>query len=188
MLYFHAQWRRQALTQLKSDYVVLDNVKGTGTYIGTFLAISTLERYWWGEGEVKFFIDGDNKYPSICGTGLEDYFGGSWSFAEQIEGKTVEQTYTTTFLGYPFYSRDLNRSNSMYYNSDCPPMRTFYRWHLPDPIFFKRDIKVTIQQLGSNSAGLFERQDDYSSVAYWYQNEPHQRFPVLPGRLERWPR
>ena len=79
--YFHAQWRRQALTEIGKDYVILDGIKGTGQYIGTYLGLSTLQRYWWGEGEVKFYIDGDEEYPTICGTGMEDYFGGSWSFA-----------------------------------------------------------------------------------------------------------
>ena len=79
--YFHAQWRREKITQLQKDYVILDNVKGKGHYVGTYMALTTLERYWWGEGEVKFYIDGDEEYPTICGTGTEDYFGGSWSFA-----------------------------------------------------------------------------------------------------------
>lgn len=95
--YFHAQWRRQRITELAKDYVILDNVKGKGHYVGTYLALTTLERYWWGEGEVKFYIDGDDEYPTICGTGTEDYFGGSWSFAHQVNGKTVEQTYNSPF-------------------------------------------------------------------------------------------
>ena len=100
--YFHAQWRRQRYTQLQQDYVILDGVHGRGQYIGTYLALTTLERYWWGEVEVKFYLDGDTEYPTICGTGTEDYFGGSWSFAPQVDGKTVEQTYCTPFLGYPY--------------------------------------------------------------------------------------
>ena len=61
----------------------MDGVKGKGHYIGTYMALTTLERYWWGEGEMKFYIDGDEEYPTICGTGTEDYFGGSWSFANR---------------------------------------------------------------------------------------------------------
>lgn len=185
--YFHAQWRRQAVTELGKDYAVLDGVRGRGQYIGTYLALSTLERYWWGEGEMKFYLDGDGDYPTICGTGTEDYFGGAWSFADQEEGRTVEQTYCTPFLGYPFYSRHDTVHND-YHNDDCPPMRGFYRWHIPDPIHFETDLRVTLQQIGVCHRGLFERRDDVSSVAYWYQLDPHAPFPALPAPEARWPR
>lgn len=188
LMYFHSCWRRQNPTLPKKDYVILDRVSGHGLYIGTFLCFSSLSRYWWGEGEVKFFIDGDVEFPTICGTGMEDYFGGSWSFAKQVDGKTVEQTYATRYLGYPFYSKEDIGIHSQYFNSDCPAMRSFYRWHLPDPIRFRSDIKVTVQQIGLSPAGLFERSDDVSSVAYWYQNEPHQVFMNLPVKEDRWPR
>lgn len=186
--YFHAQWRRQRLTEKQKDYVVLDNVKGRGQYVGTYLALTTLERYWWGEGEVKFYLDGDEDYPTICGTGTEDYFGGAWSFATQENGKTVEQTYCTPFLGYPYYSHHDDGVHNPYHNDDCPPMRGFYRWHIPDPICFEQDIKVTLQQIGVSHGGLFERQDDVATVAYWYQQEPHAAFPSLPEKEYRWPR
>ena len=186
--YFHAQWRRESLTQKGKDYVILDGVKGSGTYIGTYLGLQTLERYWWGEGEVKFYLDGDTEYPTICGTGMEDYVGGSWSFAKQENGKMQEQTYSTAYLGYPFYSRHDQLITNPYHNDDCPPMRGFYRFHIPDPIFFEESLKVTVQQIGVSYKGLFERQDDVTSVAYWYQTEPHAKFPALPDREERWPR
>lgn len=188
LLYFHAQWRRERYTELKRDYTVLDGVKGDGQYVGTYIALSTLERYWWGEGEMKFYIDGDQDYPTICGTGTEDYFGGSWSFAAQQNGRTVEQTYCTPFLGYPFHScRDTGVSNP-YHEDDVPPMRGFYRWHIPDPVYFHKDLKVTLQQIGVGYGGLFERQDDLSSVSYWYQTHPHVPFPELPSKKDRWPR
>ena len=186
--YFHAQWRREKITQLKKDYVILDNVKGKGHYVGTYMALTTLERYWWGEGEVKFYIDGDEEYPTICGTGTEDYFGGSWSFAKQVDGKTVEQNYCTPYLGYPYYSSHDELIHNFYHNDDCMPMRGFYRWHIQDPICFDEDLKVTIQQIGVGYRGFFERQDDVASVAYWYQAEPHNSFPELPGKEDRWPR
>ena len=134
--YFHAQWRREKITQLQKDYVILDNVKGKGHYVGTYMALTTLERYWWGEGEVKFYIDGDEEYPTICGTGTEDYFGGSWSFAKQVDGKTVEQNYCTPYLGYPYYSSHDELIHNFYHNDDVMPMRGFYRWHIQDPICF----------------------------------------------------
>lgn len=186
--YFHASWRREALTELGKDYVIADGIKGSGHYIGTYIALSTLQRYWWGEGEVKFYIDGDEQYPTICGTGMEDYFGGSWSFARHENGKTIEQTYTTPFLGYPYYSRHDDLVNNLYHNDDCPPMRGFYRWHVMDPVFFDEELKVTVQQIGVGHKGLFERQDDLSSVAYWYQKEPHNVFLKLPEKEKRWPR
>lgn len=118
---------------------------------------------------------------------MEDYFGGSWSFAAQQNGKTVEQNYNSLYLGYPFYSKH-DVIQNQYYNDDCPPMRGFYRWHIPDPIFFDENLKVTVQQIGVCSSGLFERQDDLSSVAYWCQLEPHNTFPHMLDVEERWPR
>lgn len=187
--YFHAQWRRERLTQLKKDYVLLDGVKGRGHYIGTYLGLTTLERYWWGEGEFKFYIDGDDEFPSQCSTGTEDYFGGAWSFGGYTDerGYMLEKTYCTPFMGYPFYSRD-DTFHSDYFNRDCPPMRGFYRWHVMDPILFEKDLRVELQQIGVCELGLFERQDDVCSVSYWYQSEPHGCFPVLPGVRDRWPR
>lgn len=187
--YFHAQWRREKITELQKDYVLLDGVKGHGHYIGTYLALTSLERYWWGEGEMKFYLDGDTHYPSQCSTGTEDYFGGAWSFGGYTDehGYMLEKTYCTPFMGYPFYSRN-DTFHSDYYNRDCPPMRGFYRWHIMDPILFQRDLRVELQQIGVCETGLFERRDDVASVSYWYQSEPHVVFPILPCRNERWPR
>lgn len=186
--YFHAQWRRTRMTRKQEDHIILDGVRGAGQYVGTFLALTTLERYWWGEGEVKFYLDGDVDYPTVCGTGTEDYFGGAWSFAAQEGGRTVEQTYCTPFLGYPYYSDRDGLVHNAYHMDDCPPMRGLYRFHVPDPVCFAQDIKVTLQQIGSCHRGIYERQDDVATVAYWYQTEPHQPFGPLPGREERWPR
>ncbi len=186
--YFHAQWRRERITEKGKDYVILDGVKGKGQYIGTYLALTTLERYWYGEGEIKFYLDGDRDYPTICGTGTEDYFGGAWSFATQKDGRTVENTFCTPFLGYPYYSARDTQIHNDYHNDDQMPQRSFYRWHLPDPILFQEDLKVTIQQIGVYHGGLFERQDDVASVAYWYQTHPHAPFPPLMERKDRWPR
>jgi len=186
--YFHSQWRRQRITEKGCDYVILDGVKGKGHYVGTYLALTTLERYWYGEGEVKFYIDGDQDYPTICGTGLEDYFGGAWSFATQENGKTMENNYCTPFMGYPYYSHHDSLVHHFYHNDDQMPQRSFYRFHLLDPVLFDEDLKVTVQQIGVYHGGLFERQDDIASVAYWYQTMPHQPFAPLMERKERWPR
>ena len=123
----------------------------------------------------------------MCSTGTEDYFGGSWSFAKQENGRTVEQTYCTPYLGYPYYSHHDVSLHNAYHNDDIPPQRSFYRWHFQDPICFDENLRVTIQQIGVGYGGLFERQDDVSSVAYWYLKEQHNRFPALPPARERWP-
>lgn len=186
--YFHAQWRRERYTQKGVDYVIADNIKGKGHYVGTYLALTVLERYWYGEGEMKFYLDGDEQYPTLCSTGLEDYFGGSWSFAKQEHGRTVEQNYCTPYMGYPYYARFDDSVHNDYHNDDMLPQRGFYRWHIPDPICFEEELKVTIQQIGVGHRGLFERQDDVASVAYWYQSEPHGAFPIFLPKEERWPR
>ncbi|WP_339320089.1 glycoside hydrolase family 172 protein [Paenibacillus sp. FSL R10-2734] len=187
--YFHAQWRRQRITEKAKDFVVLDGVKGAGRYVGTYLALTTLERYWWGEGEMKFFIDGDDEFPTICGTGTEDYFGGAWSFATYDEhGKMEEITYCTPYMGYPYHSKVDQTVTHPCHDDDAPTMRGFYRWHLPDPVRFASDLKVTLQQIGVGHRGLFERQDDVATIAYWYQTEPHNEFPAMDSREERWPR
>lgn len=188
LMYFHARWNRERYTTKGIDYTILDNVKGIGVYIGTYIGLQTLERYWWGEGEVKFYIDGDREFPTICGTGMEDYVGGSWSFAKHENNKTIEQTYTTQYLGYPFYSKEDDLMYNPYHNDDVPPMRGFYRFHIPDPICFEEDIRVTMQQIGVSFKGLFERQDDVTSVAYWYQTNEDESYRPLPPAEERWPR
>lgn len=188
-VFFHAQYRRQRLTTPKNDYVILDGVKGCGHYVGTYLALTALERYWYGEGEVKFFLDGDQEYPTICGTGLEDYFGGAWGFVPDQRRETLakEELYQTPFQGFPFFSAREENFNWRFEGATAP-MRGFYRWHILDAIHFQKDLKVTVQQMGNCHKGYFERQDDYSTVAYWYQTEPHISFPVLPSKEYRWPR
>ena len=118
----------------------------------------------YGEGEMKFYIDGDKDYPTICGTGTEDYFGGAWSFATQQNGQTVENQYCTPYLGYPYYSSHDTFLHNDYHNDDQMPQRSFYRWHLLDPILFEKDLKLTLQQIGASHGGLFERQDDVATT------------------------
>lgn len=168
--YFHAQWRRSMTTRECPEHVILEGVQGQGHYVGTFLAWTQLSNGWWGEGEIKFYLDGDGEYPTICGTGTEDYFCGAWGFGE---------TFNAPFTGYPLWRREPGEV----------PRHGLYRWHILDPIRFKQSLKVTIQALGWWPNGKFQPlTDDIASVAYWYQKEPHASFPVLPPIHERWSR
>ena len=169
--HLHAQWRRSVTPIEKPEHVILDGVKGRGHYVGTYLAWTQLSDGWWGEGEIKFFIDGDGEFPTICGTGTEDYFGGAWGFGGE--------TFSTAFLGYPLY----------YKAPGEVPKHGLYRWHIPDPIRFERSLRTTIQALGWWPNGKFQPlRDDIASVAYWYQTEPHAAFPEMPPAHLRWPR
>jgi hypothetical protein len=168
--YFHAQWRRTVTDRNNPDYVILDGVKGKGRYVGTFLAWTQLSDGWFGEGEIKFYMDGDKKFPTICGTGTEDYFCGSYGFPE---------IYTTAYVGNTLKHSGLNG----------PPKWSLYRWHIQDPICFQKDMKVTIQALGWYPNKKYQPlSDDIASVAYWYQEEPHEKFPTLLEMKFRWPR
>ncbi|UCG28764.1 MAG: DUF2961 domain-containing protein [Bacteroidales bacterium] len=166
--YFHAQFRRQNPLPYKEVYTILDNIKGKGHYVGTYLAWGSNNTGWWGEGEIKFFMDGDGEFPTICGTGTEDYFCGSYGFTSEGEYKD----YTTPYAGFHVFQPDgLWQSQTRF---------GMYRWHLSDPVRFEDDLKVTIQALGWRSGGRYlPLQDDISSVAFWYQKEPHKIFPKL---------
>ena len=186
--YFHAQFRRDLNTTLYEDYVILDGVKGKGRYLGANIGL--VDRFagkgvWWGEGEVKMYIDGDEDYPTICGTGSEDYIGSGWGLgqfhAQEMGAPLIKDQYVS-----------------------------YYRFHVRDPIYFNRDIKVTIQQIGNDGkiepsdpdgplselikkgyykkdhkSGNFERVDDVCSTAYWYQTLPTQPFSLFPDRALR---
>lgn len=167
---FHAQWRRAVTDRDNPEHVIVDGIKGQGRYVGTFLAWTQLSDGWFGEGEIKFFMDGDKKFPTICGTGTEDYFCGSFGFPE---------IYSTAYSG-----NTLKRSPE-----NGPPKWSLYRWHIMDPICFENDLKVTIQALGWWPNHRYQPlADDIASVAYWYQQEPHAAFPALPDVKKRWPR
>ena len=167
---FHAQWRRAVTDRANPDYVIVDNLKGRGKYAGTFLAWTQLSDGWFGEGEIKFYIDGDAGFPTICGTGTEDYLCGSFGFPE---------LYSTAYAGNVLKQAGDNG----------PPKWSLYRWHIMDPIVFDQDLRVTIQALGWWPNGKYQPlQDDIASVAYWYQTEPHASFPKFPAIEQRWPR
>ena len=176
-MYFHAKWNRERVTQRGRDYVLIDGVKGVGYYVGTYMALCALERYWWGEGEFKFYIDGDKDYPTVCSTGAEDYFGGAWAFLKRPFGERVyPKTFCGLFAGYPYYSKQdhtrerfsagkPNPNPMLATNDDALPAHGLYRWHLPDPISFKRDLRVTFQCLGNDDIALYESCLLYTSDA-----------------------
>jgi hypothetical protein len=197
VMYFHAYWRRENPTTVKKDYELLPKVEGAGRFLGVNVGvIANKELYfdsWWGEGEVKIYIDGDTEYPTLCGTGSEDYIGTGW-----CEGR-----YSNLYQGCHL--------------ADMENMRfCFYRLHIPDPIYFRKDIRVTMQQIGAADRGtfdkfkerrqkmyktgeelveidwdkqkdvpLFERQDDWSSCAYFYFDKAVSNLPALAPVEER---
>jgi hypothetical protein len=167
--HFHAQWRRASAKE-QNPYVIVDGIRGKGRYVGTFLAWTQLEKGWWGEGEIKFYLDGDREFPTICGTGTEDYFCGSYGFPKP---------YSTAYVGTTLPSGQ---------DDEVPNHWSLYRWHIPDPICFEDDLRVTIQALGWYNTGRYKlMEDDIASVAYWYQTEPHAAFPALPPVESRRP-
>lgn len=180
--YFHAEFRRENPVKTKGTYTILDGVEGRGQYVGTYIAFGAHDTGWWGEGEIKFFIDGDNQFPTICGTGTEDYFCGSYCFDVPQNGKDHYTEFSTPYSGMP----QVIRPDGFY---DSQTRFGLYRWHITDPIRFQKNLKVTIQDLGWQAGGRFMKlQDDISSVAFWYQIEPHKDFPPLPSRddLAEW--
>lgn len=161
----HVLFRRENPTTLKQDFELLPRRAGKGRFIGSIIGIRALAGDWWGEGEIKVYKDGDREFPTICGTGSEDYVGLSWG---------IQQT--------PFL-----------YNGCCLNDKgfvTMYRWHLPDPIYWQNEARITIQQIGWKN-GLYERQDDWSCATFWYEPSPSAPLPPLPdfkARTENtWP-
>lgn len=171
--YFHAQFNRTNPVEYKKPYVLIDNIVGKGQYVGTYMAWQANNNYWWGEGEIKFYMDGDKEFPTICGTGTEDYFGGAWSFEDP---KGTYKQYTNLYAGLnqvinPHGAYQINQRFGM------------YRFHVYDPIYFEKDLKITMQALGWRNGfkKLLPLKDDISSVVYWYQSEPHNKFIPLPS-------
>ncbi len=174
--YLHAQFRRSNPLPYREVHTLLDGVRGEGHYVGTYIGWGTHNNGWWGEGEIKFYMDGDQEFPTICGTGTEDYFGGAWCF-HQPAG--VYKTYSTPYLGFHQHAggNGQDRLGGRF---------GMYRWHIMDPIRFEQDLRVTIQALGwreprGGRARYLALQDDIASVALWYQTEPHAPFPALPA-------
>jgi len=169
--YLHAFWRRSNPLGHPAVHTIVDGVRGRGRYVGTYLAIEPGDAGWWGEGELKFYLDGDDEFPTLCGTGTEDYFGGAWNF--DLNGRYLP--YSTAYLGlHQVLPRD-----RIY-----QPEQRFgmYRWHTPDPIYFERDLRVTVQALGWQSGGRYRplNRADIATTAFWYQAEPHALRDPLP--------
>lgn len=161
--YLHTQWRRNNPLEYQQPHVILDNAEGPGHYVGTYIAWGVNNSGWWGEGELKFYLDGDSEFPTICGTGTEDYFGGAFNF--DVPG-TGYVAFTTPFLGL----HQILRPDGLYRSQQRFGM---YRWHLPDPVRFSTDLRATIQALGWRSGRRFlPLQDDISSTAFWYSAIP----------------
>lgn len=200
VLYFHAHYRRENPTQIRKDYHILPKVTGCGRFLGVNIGVIANRKFyfssWWGEGEVKIYIDGDDKFPTLCGTGTEDYIGTGWGqgqYANLYQGCHLADPENMQFC--------------------------FYRFHVPDPVYFRKDIRITIQQIGcwdpeskrliheagqpiyqagpelieldfsdpnkTAPYGLFERQDDWSSCAYFYLNNPVNNLPPVDSIEKR---
>jgi hypothetical protein len=182
-MYFHAQYRQAtpakgwtsewqandapAVNDRKNlegenNYVWME-ANGPGHFVGVTMSVLQNQDGWWGEGDDMFFVDGE-KYPSINGTGSEDYFLGAWDFGEHA--------FSYARFGAPLKGAELAGSRS-----------SVYRFHLDSPIPFTRSLKATIEHGHAN-----HRSDNFFSVAYWYQAEPHAAFPALPAVEQRVPR
>ena len=176
--YFHAQFRRTNPNST-SLYTIVDGIKGKGQYVGVYMAWGVTNNNWWGEGEIKFYMDGDTKFPTIAGTGTEDYFCGSYDFDTRKKNSAgVEEVNYTEFSTAYAGLHQVIRGDG-HYNV----MQRFglYRWHITDPVRFEKELKITIQDLGWREGRRYlPQKSDISSTCFWYQTEPHAKFPKLP--------
>jgi hypothetical protein len=178
---FHAQWRRENPTRAvlpkggrledrysegvnltgDENYVILE-AEGSGNYVGCVLNVDNLEGGWWGEGDDMVFVDGERWPPSLHGTGTEEVFGGGWCPAVE---------YATPYTGFSLITK-----------ADWSGKISMYRFHVTDPVRFHKSVRVTVEHGHANNLS-----NDYSSVGYWYQKEPHAKFPAMPPVMERLP-
>lgn len=165
----------------KSVYTLVDGIKGKGHYVGTYIAYGSLDNGWWGEGEIKFYMDGDQQWPTIAGTGTEDYFCGSYDFDTRTKNAAGVETVDYTVFNTPYAGMHQVIKGDGHYQ--ITQRFGLYRWHITDPIRFEKDLKVTIQALGWRSDGRYlPLQDDIASTVFWYQTEPHTKYPALPEK------
>ena len=181
--YFHAQYRRINPLPYKQDAILVDGIKGKGQYVGTYIAWGVNNNGWWGEGEIKFFMDDDDKYPTICGTGTEDYFCGSYDFDTRKKNAAgVEEVNYTEFSTAYAGLHQVIRGDGHY---SVQQRFGMYRWHITDPIRFEKNLKVTIQALEWRNNGTYlPLQDDIASTVFWYQVDGHAPFPKFPTKDE----
>ncbi len=169
--YLHAQYRRSNPLPDRTTHVLVDGVTGRGHYVGSYLAWGVNSPGWWGEGEVKFYLDGDQEFPTVCGTGTEDYFGGAWNFDVPGQGYTE---FSTPYLGLP----QVLRPDGLYGSQQRFGL---YRWHVLDPIHFATDLRVDIQALGWQSGHRYlPLHDDIASTALFYLDHPVTARPAPP--------
>jgi len=179
--YFHAQFRALHSVPYKEDYVLVDSIRGKGQYVGTYFAYGAHNNGWWGEGEIKFYMDDDSRFPTICGTGTEDYFCGSYDFDTRRKNAAGIETSGYTEFCSPYSGLPQVIRGDGHYN--VAQRFGLYRWHIADPVRFDKGLKVTIQDLGWRHDGRYlPLQDNISSVVFWYQAEPHNPFPKLPRK------
>ena len=177
--YLHAQWRRSNPLPDRTTHPILTGIEGQGHYVGTYVAWGVNSSGWWGEGEIKFYLDGDldpgpdgdGGFPTVCGTGTEDYFGGAWNFDVPGQGYTA---FSTPYLGL----HQVLRPDGLYRSQQRFGM---YRWHVPDPVHFAADLTVDIQALGWRSGQRYlPLHDDIASTAFFYLDRPTARRPETP--------
>jgi len=170
-LYFHATFQRQNPTVMLKDFVILPTRHGRGRFLGCVIGVRTNSPQWWGEGEFKVYLDGDTDLPTICGTGTEDYLGSAWGCGEHF----------ALYSGAPYIALEPS--------ARWQTLASFYRFHIADPIFFHKDIRVDMQQIGGGwlpqgGINIYERSDDWSAAAFWYQT-PGEPLPPMPSCEER---
>jgi hypothetical protein len=180
--YFHAAFRRVNPTK-DGVFTMIDNIKGKGHYVGTYVAWEVNNNGWWGEGEIKFFMDGDTKFPTINGTGTEDYFCGSYDFDTRKKNEAGVEIvdYTEFSTAYAGLHQVIDGDG----HYDVMQRFGMYRWHIVDPVRFEKNLKITIQDLGWKTGGRYlVQRSDIAATVFWYQTEPHTAFQALPARDE----
>lgn len=173
----HVCFRRENPTTQGKDFEILPKRTGKGRFIGAVIGVRTLHPGWWGEGEIKIYKDGDTDFPTICGTGSEDWVALAYGVQQttfQYHGCNLNFKSASTVQ-----VKDLQSGQLVDYNREYISM---YRWHYPDPIYWKSACRVTMQQLG---CCYFERDDDWSAATFWYESIPSQPLPQMPSLEER---